>query len=92
MPERSGARILAHELPESVGERNVQAGTTPHGRETSYAPRTLGRCRLHVRRGADAHQPRGCANEDGKEVVDARAAAPEAIEALQMEPMAPAPR
>ena len=58
--------------------------------ETSNAPASLRRVgrevRLHVQRGDDAEDDRqDAADEDGEEVVDPRAAAAQAIEALQVE-------
>ena len=58
--------------------------------ETSNVARVLGgvgrKVRLHVQRGDDAEDDReDAADEDGEEVVDARAAAAQAVEALQVE-------
>ena len=58
--------------------------------DTSNAPRVpggaAGEVGLHVQRRDDAEDDReDAADEDGEEVVDARAAAAQAVEALQVE-------
>ena len=58
--------------------------------ETSYAPRSFELVGdvvgLEVQRGDDAeHHGEDAADEDGEEVVDARAAAPQPVQALDVE-------
>ena len=82
---------LAHELARRERQRDVEdeedAPDDLRHFEGAAILRGAGReVGLHVQRGDDAEDDgENAADEDGEEVVDARAAAPQAVEALQVE-------
>ena len=82
---------LAHQLARGVGQQHVQheedrPDPLRHLEHPALARGAAGEVRLRVQGGDDAEDDReDAADEDVEEIVDARAAAPQPVEALQLE-------